>query len=117
MSAAVLVVQDEPSVRRLLRRMFEADGLQIIEATSARQAVQLFAKHNNDIGVVVCGLRLSGLSGETLVKVLRNIDAVVRVFIFSAIEPDFQLPDGVQAFPKPKGLNDLRQAVCDAILG
>jgi hypothetical protein len=43
------------------------DGIPVIEATTTPQAVKLYSPHTTEIGVVVCGIRLTGLGAEAFV--------------------------------------------------
>lgn len=44
--ATVLYVDDEPAIRRLVRRWFERRGVTMITAESAAEARRLFAEHD-----------------------------------------------------------------------
>jgi len=44
--ATVLYVDDEPAIRRLVRRWFERRGVTIITAASADEARRLFSEHD-----------------------------------------------------------------------
>lgn len=44
--ATVLYVDDEPAIRRLVRRWFERRGVTIITAGTAAEALELFAEHD-----------------------------------------------------------------------
>jgi DNA-binding NtrC family response regulator len=44
--ATVLYVDDEPAIRRLVRRWFEKRGVTIITADSAEEARRMFAEHD-----------------------------------------------------------------------
>ena len=44
--ATVLYVDDEPAIRRLVRRWFERRGVTIITADSAEEARRLFTEHD-----------------------------------------------------------------------
>jgi two-component system, OmpR family, KDP operon response regulator KdpE len=52
----VLVVDDEPQLRRFLRASLEGHGLRVIEATTAREAVSLASSHNPDVVILDLGL-------------------------------------------------------------
>ena len=116
MSKAALLVQDEPAVRRLLRLRLEQEGVPVVEAPSARQAVAIHAEHPGRIGVVVSAVRMTGLDGGELLAALRENDPQVPVFFFTSTPPAADpLPPNVAVFGKPHGLTDLLRAVRDAI--
>jgi len=116
MSKAALVVQDEPGVRRLLRMRLEREGVRVVEAPSARQALAIYTERANEIGVVVSGTRMIGLDGDALLNALLEADPEVRVLFFTSSPPAANpLPPNVAVFGKPDGLGDLLQAVRDLI--
>jgi two-component system KDP operon response regulator KdpE len=54
--AVVLVVEDEPQVRRFLRVSLSSHGYRVVEATSVREAERLATSHNPDLFVLDLGL-------------------------------------------------------------
>jgi CheY-like chemotaxis protein len=111
MSKAALLVQDEPAVRRLLRLRLEQEGVPVVEAPSARQALAIYADQGARIGVVVSAVRMSGLDGGELLAALRQSDPEVPVFFFTSTPLNEPLPPNVSVFGKPHGLTDLLRAV------
>ncbi len=112
MAKAALVVQDEPGVRRLLRMRLEQEGVRVVEAPSARQALAIYTERSNEIGVVVSGTRMVGLDGDGLLNALRQTDPEVPVLFFTSCPPAADpLPPRVAVFGKPDGLGDLLRAV------
>jgi DNA-binding NtrC family response regulator len=116
MSKAALVVQDEPAVRRLIRIRLEQDGVRVMEALSARQALSIYTECADQIGVVVTGTRMAGLDGSELFDALRAADPEVPVLFFTSSPPTLDpLPPNVAVFGKPYGLGDLLRAVRELI--
>lgn len=66
----VLVVDDEPAVRRLLRVALESQGYAVFEATSGQDAVSGAAAHKPDI--VILDLGLPDIDGVEVVRLLRE---------------------------------------------
>jgi two-component system KDP operon response regulator KdpE len=54
--ALVLVVEDEPQVRRFLRASLGSNGYRVVEATTVREAEQLATSHNPDLFLLDLGL-------------------------------------------------------------
>lgn len=115
MSKAALLVQDEPAVRRLLRLRLESEGVSVVEAPSARQALAIYADQGDRIGVVVSAVRMTGLDGGELLAALRQADPEVPVFFFTSTPPSEPLPPNVSVFGKPDGLTDLLRAVRECL--
>ncbi|RPI04179.1 MAG: response regulator [Ignavibacteriae bacterium] len=65
----ILIVEDEETLRDLLRMMLEDNGFKVIQAVDGLEAVELFREHQNEIGVVLSDLGLPRLGGwEAFVK-------------------------------------------------
>ncbi len=64
MTARVLIVDDDSSMRRLLRRQLEGLGHTVQEAGSGEEALNLLESHEAD--VVLTDLRMPGLTGVQL---------------------------------------------------
>ena len=66
--STVLIIDDEPSVRMALRRWFERQGWTVDEAVDGAQglALLLTAPSEETYGLVLCDLRMPGMSGIEL---------------------------------------------------
>ena len=68
--APILLVDDDEQLRTLLAIALGRAGLATIQAPTAEKALELIA--NGRISVVVCDLRMPGMSGLELVRILRQ---------------------------------------------
>lgn len=66
----VLVVDDEPQIRRFLKTGFELQGFRIVEADTARQALELAVMRRPDL--VVLDLGLPDADGASVLEALRG---------------------------------------------
>jgi two-component system KDP operon response regulator KdpE len=55
-SATVLVVEDEPEIRRFLRASFDAEGYRVVESANGRRGVIDAGSHKPDLAIVDLGL-------------------------------------------------------------
>ena len=86
-TAAILLVEDDEDIRRLLCDLLEARGYGPLEAPDGRTAVRLFHERRPDL--VVLDLGLPGLDGwETLERIRDVSDAPVLVLTARAAERD-----------------------------
>jgi DNA-binding response OmpR family regulator len=86
-TAAILLVEDDEDIRRLLRDLLEARGFGPLEAGDGRTAVRLFHEERPDL--VVLDLGLPDLDGwETLERIRDVSDAPVLVLTARAAEGD-----------------------------
>ena len=113
----ILVVDDEPGVRRVLTRYFASRGHAVVAARDGAEAVKLARQSTFD--VVVCDLRLPGMDGYEVISRIRSQPAAVRTRCIivsgggpAATEALRNDPVVVSAvIEKPYDIEDLRRAV------
>ena len=66
----VLVIEDEPQMRRFLRTSLQSQGYQVIEAATAREGLRHAASYNPDL--ILLDLGLPDGDGLAVAKVLRS---------------------------------------------
>ena len=71
---AVLVVDDEEAVRKVLEIALRLSGLEVRLAASGEEAVELCRRDGGSIGVVVLDVQLPGLDGPQTLAALRGLD-------------------------------------------
>lgn len=79
----ILVADDEPAVRLVVKGMLECMGFAVLTAGDGRQAVQAFADHADEIDAVLLDLTMPGLSGEQALDELRRIRPRAKVVLCS----------------------------------
>ena len=79
MTALVLVVDDEPAIRRLLRTGLTAAGYRTIEAATAATAIAL--AHSDAPDLILLDLGLPDMEGFDLVRIIRDRSAVPIVVL------------------------------------
>jgi DNA-binding response OmpR family regulator len=70
----ILIVEDDPNSRALLRRVFERHGLEVIESVDGTGALRLLFGERPDL--VVLDLGLPDLGGATLIARIRELTDV-----------------------------------------
>jgi two-component system response regulator ResD len=84
MPPAILIVDDEPDVRKVVRSVLEADGYQVAEAADGPAAIALLNAVGGPRGpqLVVLDVMMPGIDG---IEVCRQIDhARTRVLMLTA---------------------------------
>jgi signal transduction histidine kinase/CheY-like chemotaxis protein len=81
--AAVLVVEDEASVLRLVRRVLESEGMVVLSAADAEEALLLTSQHAGAIDLLLTDVVLPGLNGVELAKRVMAERPQVRVLFMS----------------------------------
>lgn len=75
MSKVVLVVDDQPSLRQMLRFALSLNGLQVLEAENGLDAFDKLAVHHVDM--IVVDWQMPKMDGLEFVRALRKVDAYV----------------------------------------
>jgi len=105
----VLVVDDEPEVRAMLREYFEGLGRRVLEAANGLEGLWT-VKHERP-ELVVLDLNMPRLGGLDTIRHIRRFDPAIRVIVLSGFldeEVRGQLAAlGVPAFGKPVSLTAL----------
>src|SRR6476659_336777 len=70
-SANCLIVDDEPSVRRSLSRMLQAQGFHCLEACSGREGLQVLEK-TGEIPLIISDMKMPELDGMAFLEVVRR---------------------------------------------
>jgi PAS domain S-box-containing protein len=79
----ILLVEDEPSVRALVRRVLERQGYTILEATNGAEAVQLAQTHAGPIDLLLTDVVMPGMNGPKAVEQLVPHHPGLRVLLMS----------------------------------
>jgi two-component system KDP operon response regulator KdpE len=78
----VLVVDDEPAIRRLLRTSLSAQGYHITEAETGQEAIDLSKRTRFD--VIVLDLGLPDVHGFEVIECLRGAGSAVPIIVLSS---------------------------------
>jgi CheY-like chemotaxis protein len=111
MGGRVLVVDDDPDVLRLARRVLEQHGYTVDTASDGVEALAQITREPPDL--LLTDLWMPRLDGLSLVYQLRQRGVAFPILLFSATY-EVELP-GIPFLRKPFHVNQLVQAVADAI--
>ena len=116
----VLVVDDEPAVRKATTRMLERLGLQTLAAAGGAEALELYAVHTDEISLVMLDMGMPGMNGADVFRALRE-RSNVKVLISTgyALEAEVQqlVEAGARVIEKPFKLAALEQEIERALAG
>jgi len=79
---AILIVEDEPKMRRLLELQLAEEGFQAQTAPDAETGVQLLGKERFDL--IVTDFKLPGMSGLEFLQAVKRVDANIPVVVMTA---------------------------------
>ena len=117
--ATVLVVDDEPPMRQILRRRLEAEGFHVEEAEDGESALRLIQARAEPFDLVLTDLSMPEIDGRQISETVRRYRPSVAVLCMSAdpgaIPPIESSVAPAQVLLKPFTADDLYRAVRDAI--
>jgi two-component system cell cycle sensor histidine kinase/response regulator CckA len=82
-AGTVLLVEDEESVRSMVRRVLEEQGYTVLAASTGGEALQLARRHQGPIDLVFTDVVMPGMNGSELVERLRDSRPDIRVILMS----------------------------------
>ena len=100
----VLIVEDDEILRTLIRRVIQARGYQVLEASDATGALAAIRKARRDVSLVLANVSLRGEPGDRLASRIRAVAPNTRVILImdSGEETDqFTTNDHPEALHKP----------------
>jgi DNA-binding response OmpR family regulator len=82
-SGTILVVDDEPTIRRFAKLALETFGYKVLVAESGEAGVELFSERHDSINLVLLDLTMPVMNGEETYEHLRRINPLVPVVLSS----------------------------------
>ncbi|MEZ4399565.1 MAG: ATP-binding protein [Kofleriaceae bacterium] len=116
---AVLVVDDEATIRDTLAATLEFLGYHPVVARDGNEALTVYARHQAELAAIVIDMTMPMLSGPATVRALRDLGVAIPIVMTSgyserdALGEAGELP--VTAFlQKPFGVDELERVLLDA---
>jgi signal transduction histidine kinase/ActR/RegA family two-component response regulator len=117
----ILVAEDEPRVREVLRRTLARAGYRVIEAVDGSDAVRQFEAHRSEIALSLVDVIMPGLNGREVSEAIRARAPDARILLASGYTADILesrgLGKGVEVLAKPFVSTDLLVRVRAALDG
>ena len=116
----ILVVEDEDALRQLARRLLERLGYQVLEAANPNEALEVCARHDGGIHLLLTDVVMPQMSGKELAERIRATKPGLKTLFMSgyAAETIAQrgvLEEGIHFLPKPFSPDDLAKKVREAL--
>ncbi len=113
----ILVVEDEPALRSLVRGILEHSGYTVLEAASGKAALEVWEQHPDPIDLLLTDMIMpDGVSGRELAAKLKATHPTLHILYTSGYSPDvvganFALEEGVNFLAKPYSPRQLAETV------
>jgi CheY-like chemotaxis protein len=119
--ATVLVVDDEPLIRRAVKRILSSSHCSVLEACDGLDAVETFRRHASEIDLVLLDINMPRAGGEEALRMLRELQPELPVLLssgYDGVELAQRLGDGRRTgfIAKPYLETELRARI-EALLG
>jgi two-component system cell cycle sensor histidine kinase/response regulator CckA len=120
MGETVLLAEDEPGVREVVRRLLNRNGYEVLEAGSGKDALSIVATTGSKIDVLLTDVVMPGLSGKELATLVKKVSSDVKVVFMSGYTNDIIAKQGVlhadeilvqKPFAEEELLTKLREAL------
>jgi CheY-like chemotaxis protein len=82
-AGTVLVVEDEPAVRKMVTLALKRLGFTVLAAEDGLEAVAVFRQHRDEIGCVLCDLTMPRMNGWETLTALRKLAPGIPVILSS----------------------------------
>lgn len=115
-SSTVLVVDDDPAVRRVASKALRRAGYEVVEARGGREAIESVRALEGGVDLLLTDVVMPGMNGRELSERLRSERPELPVLFMSAYAEDEIFLHGVRVarmnfLPKPFSLDELVDAV------
>jgi two-component system response regulator ResD len=118
MGATIVVVDPEPVVRDIIKRILEREGYQVMPTGDAKTALEIIKVAHPSL--VVTNVNLPGMTGHDAMRMFKEGCPGMPVLMISGL-PDSEIvrhwlaEDGFDAFPKPFSAEQLAAKVREVL--
>jgi PAS domain S-box-containing protein len=98
----ILIVDDEPFIQEVARTILEDHNYQTLTVSSGAEAIDIYARHHQDIQVVLMDIMMPVMDGLTAARGLKRLNSHVKTIVSSGVVSSERLAQfadiGVRAF-------------------
>jgi two-component system cell cycle sensor histidine kinase/response regulator CckA len=84
-SELILIVDDEPAVRRLAETVLSRNGYRTLLAADGREGLALYEKNRGEIKLIISDLMMPQMDGPTMVRALREKQFTVKTIMITGL--------------------------------
>ncbi len=103
----ILLVEDEPAVRRLFAQALSRAGYRILEARNGQEAIKVFDQHGEAIDLLLTDMRMPYMGGAELAQQLRSRRLTLKLICISGYPGTLETDLVSDFLAKPFSRDDL----------
>jgi len=81
----ILIIDDEQVIRDVFLSILRHYGYRVHEASNGRQGVEFYARHRDEIDLVIVDVMMPGMDGIATIRELRKINPAVKALVVSGM--------------------------------
>ena len=113
--ATILLVEDEASIRSLVRKSLRREGYDVLDAGTTEDSLAAARRHEGSIDLLITDVLVPMVNGRVLAEALTRERPNLKVLFISGHTEDVVLPEDVPFLRKPFSLGALLERVRDLI--
>jgi CheY-like chemotaxis protein len=86
----VLVIDDEASIRQVIRQTLETFGYRVATAESGSEALSIYVQRQVEIAAVITDMMMPIMSGVATTEALVRVNAKVKIIVVTGFVTDAQ---------------------------
>lgn len=120
--AHILLIDDEPVLRRVASKTLEMDGHTVTAFESGAKAIEYYRKNWQSVDIVILDIIMPQMDGEETFSILQQINPNINVLVSSGFSVNDKvrrmMQKGVKGFiKKPYRAQEMVQAILDTLTG
>jgi len=118
-SATILLLEDDDSLQRTMRRILEHLGYRVHAARDGTEGLALFLARQSEIDLIISDMVMPGLTGVQVYEAITRYRPGARFLLSSGYqerpEGPLKVPPGVRVIAKPWTIEELAQTIGEAL--
>lgn len=82
----ILIIEDEKKISKIIKNYLEKDGYNVLQAYDGQEGLDTF--YSNDVDLIILDLMIPKISGEDVIKEIRNKSNVPVIMVTAKVEEE-----------------------------
>lgn len=96
MKKKILVIEDNESLRKILKEYLELNGYEVMVARDGQEGIILLKKYS-DFDLVITDFQMPKANGIEIIKFIRQRDSKIKIILLSGDDMRIVFPAGMNA--------------------